>query len=229
MRLKMGKKLIIGIIIACVGISGCYFIYSVSKKYDERKQQELNYKIRQEVEKCVREIESTCKTTDRLDDVYKLMQHKILWIDIIGKPAAEVLIKELKCKEKNEKFRIIMAQLLAMVMNPEVVPELGAIAKDKDEMIKIRIAAIVALGRINDESAVPILKEILDNEVFELQMPAVYALGEIRNEEAIDILEEKLYSGKCNPELEKEIKIALSKVGQRKKYKGPWWPGKTSE
>jgi len=115
------------------------------------------------------------------------------------------------------------------VMNPEVVPELGAIAKDKDEMIKIRIAAIVALGRINDESAVPILKEILDNEVFELQMPAVYALGEIRNEEAIDILEEKLYSGKCNPELEKEIKIALSKVGQRKKYKGPWWPGKTSE
>jgi HEAT repeat protein len=91
--------------------------------------------------------------------------------------------------------------------------------------MEIRISAVVTLGKINADDAVPALENILNTKPLELQMPAAYALGEIRNEDAIDILNEKLLKG-CDPMLEKEIKIALTKKGTINKDKGPWWPGK---
>ncbi|MFH1859623.1 MAG: HEAT repeat domain-containing protein [bacterium] len=219
------KKLLWLAVIVFIGIGGYYALYSFSKQNEDRKKQEVLNKTQLEVEKCVREIEAVCEKADSLKQANKLIQHKILWIDMIGKPAAYVLIKKFKNKKKNILFRIVMAELLSMTMNPEVVPEIIKVSGDLSESLEIRISAVVILGKINDESAVPILEKILDKEPLELQMPAAYALGEIRNEEAIDILNEKLLKG-CDPQLEKEIKIALAKKGTRNKDKGPWWPGK---
>lgn len=200
-------------------------MYHLSEKHEDKKKQIVLKKTHLEVEKCVKEIEDVCKKTYSLEEIIKLIQHKIVWIDTIGKPAAPVLIKEFQNKKKNTVFRIVMAELLAMTMNPEVVPEIIKVANDPAELMKIRIVAVVALGKISDVSAVPALEEMLNKEVLEIQMPAAYALGEIRSEEAIDILNEKLLKG-CDPVLEKEIKIAIAKKGTVNKNKGPWWPGK---
>ncbi len=220
----MKKSIGLSVIIS-IGIIGYYALYSFSKQNEDRKQQVVLKKTQFEVEKCVKEIEAVCKKADSVEQINKLISHKILWIDMIGKPAAHVLIKKFKNKKKDMLFRIVMAELLAITMNPEVVPAVIGVSKDTMEPMEIRISAVVALGKISDESAVPALEEILDKEPLELQMPAVYALGEMRNEEAIDILNEKLLKG-CDPLLQKEIKLALAKKGTINKDKGPWWPGK---
>ncbi|MDI6780903.1 MAG: HEAT repeat domain-containing protein [bacterium] len=220
----MQKSIRLSIIIS-IGIIGYYALYSLSKQNEDRKQQVVLKKTQLEVEKCVKEIEAACKKADSVEQINKLIQHKILWIDMIGKSAAPVLIKKFKNKKKSMLFRIVMAELLSITMNPEVIPEVIKVSGDVTEPMEIRISAVVVLGKISDESAVLALEKILDKEPLELQMPAAYALGEIRNEEAIDILNEKLLKG-CDPLLEKEIKIALAKKGTRNKDKGPWWPGK---
>ncbi len=220
----MKKMLWLSIIIS-IGIGSYYALYSLSKQNEDRKQQVVLEKTQLEVEKCVKEIEVICEKADSVEQINKLIQHKILWIDMIGKPAAPVLIKKFKNKKKNMLFRIVMAELLSIIMNPEVIPEITKVSCDVNEPMEIRISAVVALGKISDESAVLTLEKILDKESLELQLPAAYALGEIRNEEAIDILNEKLLKG-CDPLLEKEIKIAIAKKGTINKDKGPWWPGK---
>jgi hypothetical protein len=220
----MQKLLWLSVIIS-IGIIGYYVLYSLSKQNEDRKQQEVLKKTQLEVEKCVKEIEAVCKKTDSVEQVNKLIQHKILWIDMIGKPAAPVLIKKFKNKKKDVLFRIVMAELLSITMNPEVIPEVIEVSNDPSEPMEIRISAVVTLGKINADDAVPALENILNTKPLELQMPAAYALGEIRNEDAIDILNEKLLKG-CDPMLEKEIKIALTKKGTINKDKGPWWPGK---
>ncbi|MBI4752819.1 HEAT repeat domain-containing protein [Candidatus Desantisbacteria bacterium] len=214
------------IIIVVMIIGGLYTLYHLSEKHEDKKKQIVLKKTYLEVEKYSREIEAVCKKANSLEEATKLIQHRILWIDTIGKPAAPVLIKEFRNKKKDLLFRIVMAELLAMTMNPAVVPEVIKVANDPAELMKIRISAVVVLGKINDESAVLALEEMLNKEVLEIQMPAAYALGEIRSEEAIDILNEKLLKGGCDPSLEKEIKIALAKKGTVNKDKGPWWPGK---
>ncbi|MEK7275058.1 MAG: HEAT repeat domain-containing protein [Candidatus Desantisbacteria bacterium] len=219
------KKLLWLSVIICIGIGSYYALYSLSKQNEDQKQQVVLGKTQLEVEKCVKEIEAVCEKANSVEQINKLIQHKILWIDMIGKPAAPVLIKKFKNKKKNILFRIVMAELLSITMNPAVVPEVARVSGDMAEPMEIRIAAVVVLGKISDSVAVPVLEKILDKEPIELQMPAAYALGEIRNEEAIDILNEKLLKG-CDPLLEKEIKIALAKKGTINKDKGPWWPGK---
>ncbi|OIP41325.1 hypothetical protein AUJ95_03480 [Candidatus Desantisbacteria bacterium CG2_30_40_21] len=218
-------KKLLWVIIVFMIIGGIYTLYHLSEKHEDKKKQIVLKKIYLEVEKYSREIEAVCKKTDSLEEINKLIQHRILWIATIGKPAAPVLIKEFRNKKKGIIFRIVMAELLAMTMNPEVVPEVIKVANDPIELMKIRIAAVVVLGKINDESAVLALEEMLNKEVLEIQMPAAYSLGEIRSEEAIDILNEKLLKG-CSSVLEKEIKIAIAKKGTVNKDKGPWWPGK---
>lgn len=218
-------KKILWIIIIFLVIGGVYTLYHLSEEHEDKKKQIVLKKTYLEVEKCIQEIEAVCKKTNSLKETTKLIQHRIVWIDTIGKPAAPVLIKEFQNKKKDELFRIVMAELLAMTMNPEVVPEIIKVAKDSAESMKIRITAVVVLGKISNESAVLALEEMLNKEVLEIQMPAAYALGEIRSEEAIDILNEKLLKG-CSPVLEKEIKIALAKKGTVNKDKGPWWPRK---
>lgn len=217
------KKLLWATVIISIVISGYYALYSFSKQNEDRKKQIVLKKTHLEVEKCIKEIEAVCKKVDSIEQANKLIQHKILWIDMIGKPAAPVLIKEFKNKKKGILFRIIMAELLSIIMDPEVIPEVIKVSNDLSEPMKIRISAVVVLGKISDASAVPTLEKILDKEPLELQMPAAYSLGEIRNEDAIDILNEKLLKG-CDPLLEKEIKIALAKKGTINKDKGPWWP-----
>ncbi|PJB30284.1 hypothetical protein CO110_01340 [Candidatus Desantisbacteria bacterium CG_4_9_14_3_um_filter_40_11] len=218
-------KKLLWVIIVFMIIGGIYTLYHLSEKHEDKKKQIVLKKIYLEVEKYSREIEAVCKKTDSLEEINKLIQHRILWIATIGKPAAPVLIKEFRNKKKGIIFRIVMAELLAMTMNPEVVPEVIKVANDPIELMKIRIAAVVVLGKINDESAVLALEEMLNKEVLEIQMPAAYSLGEIRSEEAIDILNEKLLKG-CSSVLKKEIKIAIAKKGTVNKDKGPWWPGK---
>jgi len=213
-------KKLLWVIIVFMIIGGIYTLYHLSEKHEDKKKQIVLKKIYLEVEKYSREIEAVCKKTDSLEEINKLIQHRILWIATIGKPAAPVLIKEFRNKKKGIIFRIVMAELLAMTMNPEVVPEVIKVANDPIELMKIRIAAVVVLGKINDESAVLALEEMLNKEVLEIQMPAAYSLGEIRSEEAIDILNEKLLKG-CSSVLEKEIKIAIAKKGTVNKDKGP--------
>lgn len=59
----------------------------------------------------------------------------------------------------------------------EIIPQLSAIALDRDRPEFVRSAAVSALGRLGDPSVVPVLLEVLDQNDLEPARAAVVALG----------------------------------------------------
>jgi len=114
----------------------------------------------------------------------------------IGEPAKDIIsaLVETFLNDRNEKVRTWAASGLGShkfrsVAN-DVVPILIGALSDKNESTRIRVSAILALGRLGNPDAIPVLSEKLSDENERVRCEAGKALKNIGTPEAVKLVEE---------------------------------------
>jgi len=131
------------------------------------------------------------------------------------KQAADALLGRLA--DKNSRVREAAVEALCRVGDEKTVEVLIEKLEDKDPAFRLHI--VRALARLGDERAVPPLVKKLDDKVLEVRIAAASALGDLESRNAVDPLLKKLEETptKDSPvELQKQIIVALGKIGDRK-------------
>ena len=117
----------------------------------------------------------------QLSAVHGLLQHK-------NNRTIEVFISLLK--NKSWWVRSNAAWVLGEFGEGRAVKPLLSLLLDRDELGKVQVAAIRALGNIGDARAVETLTEFLSSDNFELKDVAISALGEFQDPHASEALKE---------------------------------------
>lgn len=119
------------------------------------------------------------------------------------------LIDSLADKDSPLDVRTTLAAILARVQGKDALPLFYTIARDRQERGKLRYNALLFLGEVAKEEAVPLLLEKLEEEDSWVQRGAVLALGKLQERRAlarffsmlpsaVPLLEENLLSAICN-------------------------------
>ena len=106
-----------------------------------------------------------------------------------GDPAAgELLLKMLSSPEVAEAARGDLILALGELRHAQAVPALLAIARSRDEDKSRRMYAAGALGRIGDQAALPVLREMFAEKDSLLKASAASALARLSPSEAFPLL-----------------------------------------
>lgn len=92
-------------------------------------------------------------------------------------------------RDPDHEVRLFAVNMLHQTELPESLPVLMDALNDED--VNVRIAAVEALGRIGDSTAIAALQKLLSDEPW-VAMAAVAAIGEIGGDEAVEALSECL-------------------------------------
>lgn len=124
----------------------------------------------------------------------------------------------LKCTESSDKMvRLPAYMVLDKVRSKKVIPYLERALKD--ELPKIRMLTAITLSKFNNIKAIPVLKEIIENDIKDhsIHKRAIEALGRYKDEQHIDIFEKLLHHRRKVSRI--KAAEALYKIGTDRTYK----------
>jgi HEAT repeat protein len=144
------------------------------------KERPMRADVLAEIHRRIEEIDEIAKKTDS-PELFASAKPAISGLTFIGTPAAPYLLKEALNKERNTLSRMVYIQILAGIENKKSVPYLINILMDGKEDERLRMQTASALGILNDERAIPPLKEALSDEnkrIAEISRLALRNFGE---------------------------------------------------
>ncbi len=137
-----------------------------------------------------------------------LMYESLVAIQKIHDPAAAPRIAFL-LRDLNERIQVKAIETTGMLGNREALHDLTALM-DRDRSIKVKRAAMGAIGMLADESSRPLLTRFLEDKDDGLRSGAAEGFGRLR-QEADTALLEKSFTGerKTNPRLSLAFALVL--------------------
>lgn len=94
-------------------------------------------------------------------------------------PAAVVRLRKQIVTETNETRRARLAEALGEFMDPHALPELADRAL-QDQSVKVRVASVRALTRLNSDAAGAVLADVLSDKSFDVKLAALEGLLTVR-------------------------------------------------
>ena len=98
-----------------------------------------------------------------------------------------------KCvNSSDDKVRLAANMVMGKIFRRSLIPYLENGLKDKIE--RIRMNSAISLARYKNEKAIPVLKDILKNDISDhsLHKRAIEALSKYKNEDFLDLFEQML-------------------------------------
>jgi HEAT repeat protein len=112
-------------------------------------------------------------------------------------------------------MRSAALKFLAQYGGKAALPTILSVAQNPTEDIKVRARAISLLGQSNDDSVLPVLRDLaLNSPQTELVEPAVYALGQHNSPQALSILADVAASSRPVPLRRAVIRSIASRPGE---------------
>jgi HEAT repeat protein len=199
----------------------CMFLW-ISHSFERKEVEDISDDIKREIWRQIGLLEDVCNSTDDLNQIFDTGRPQISYLRFVGKPGAPMIIEVMLDKNKDWKFRFILAQLLSNMETKKAIAPLVKILNDETEIKNMRVASAIALANLNfDEVIEPLLKVAKGNDR-QLQLAAIYGLGELRKEEVVNELKKWVVNEK-DFQIKKELELAIQKFSTKKVKRKKWF------
>ncbi|HEX67790.1 MAG TPA: HEAT repeat domain-containing protein, partial [bacterium] len=171
----------------------------------EESPQPFTQSAEKNAEKILSKMESIIQTTQNFESAGWAILPYLDKLVKIGKPAVPKVLKVIKDKSRDPKFRVLLIrEVLRNIKDERCLDPLIEIAGDENENLAVRENALKVLGIFKSPKALPLLKDLLHSENPSLREASLYALsGYYDNEEAARAVMEFLQNS--NDSLERSM------------------------
>lgn len=192
----------------------CMFLW-ISHSFERKEVEDISEDIKKEIWRQIGLLEKVCDSTDDINQIFDIGKPQLSYLRFVGKPGAPMIIDVMLDKNKDWKFRFILAHLLSNMETKKAIAPLQKILNDETEIKNIRVAATIALATLKfDEVITPLLK-VAKGDDRELQLAAIYGLGELRKEEIVNEFK-KWVVNERDFQIKKELELAIEKFYEKR-------------
>jgi hypothetical protein len=199
----------------------CMFLW-ISHTFERKEVEDISDDIKREIWRQIGLLEEVCNSTDDINQIFDIGRPQLSYLRFVGKPGAPMIIEVMLDKNKDWKFRFILAHLLSNMETKKAIAPLVKILNDETDIKNMRVAAAIALATLNFDEVIEPLLKVAKGKDKELQLAAIYGLGELRKEEVVNELK-KWVVNETDFQIKKELELAIDKIKTKKVKKKKWF------